>query len=111
MGIKRKSLASAIALGFALLAFGPAASTAQADSFGRHGSFQGRHSFAHRGFAPIRRHAFGRPFHGFGPRVGFGFGFARPYRLVRVFVYDPFPRWIYRRVYYDAPYAGAYCGY
>lgn len=107
MGIKWKSLASAIALGFALLAFGPATSTARADSFGRHGSFQARHSFA-RGFAPFRRPAFVRPFHGFGPRVGFGF--ARPYRLARVLVYDPFPRWIYRRVYY-APHAGAYCGY
>jgi hypothetical protein len=42
MGNKTKSFAAAVALGFALLFFGPAASTAQAERFGRQGSFNGR---------------------------------------------------------------------
>ena len=35
----------------------------------------------------------------------------RPFRFVRVFVSDPFPRWVYRRVYYGAPvvYGDPYC--
>ena len=114
---KLKSLASVLALGFAFLFLGPATATARADQFRHgfgHGSFHGR-AFAHRSF-PFRHHGFVRPFHSFRPRVGFGFGFARPYRLVRVFVYDPFPRWVYRRVYdsqpyYPYPYAGADCPY
>ena len=84
MRLKLKSLASAIApLGFALLALGPAAPTAQAEPFGRHGSFQGRHgsfqgrhgsfhgrdAFEHRSFAPNRHREFARPFHGFVPRA------------------------------------------
>jgi hypothetical protein len=105
MGTKLKSLASAIALGFALLFFGPATSTAQAEHFSRHGSFHGR-AFAHRSFVPFRRHAFVRPFHSFAPRAFYAH--PRPYRMVRVFVYDPFPRWVYRRVCYDGPYTGAY---
>jgi hypothetical protein len=32
----------------------------------------------------------------------------RPYRLVRVFVYDPFPHYVHRRVYYSPGYS-AYC--
>ena len=108
MGTKLKSLASAIGLGFALLFFGPATSTAQAEHFSRHGSFHGR-AFAQRNFVPFRHHAFARPFHRFAPRAFYPY--SRPYRLVRVFVYDPFPRWVYRRVYASAPYAGAYCGY
>jgi hypothetical protein len=115
MGNKTKSFAAAAALGFALLFFGPATSTAQAERFGRHGSFQGRHelfsgrSFSHRSFGSFRHRGFVRPFHRFAPRAFYGY--QRPYRLVRVFVYDPYPRWVYRRVYSGGPYAGAYGGY
>lgn len=110
MGIKLKSLASAIALGLGLLAFGPATSAAKADDFGTravlpgngahvavHGGFRG-------GFAPVRHRPFVRPYR-----------FARPYRVVRVFAPLPFPHWVYRRVSYGygsyAPYAGAYRPY
>lgn len=108
MGTTAKSFAAAVALGFALLFFGPATSTAQADHFGRNGSFHGR-GFAHRSFVPFRHHGFARPFQRFAPRAFYGY--PRPYRLVRAFVYDPYPRWVYRRV-YTTPYStGAYCPY
>ena len=106
MGNKMKSFASAIALGFALLVLGPSTSTAQAEPLRRHGSFRG-HAVAHRSFAPIRHRAFARSFHAFAPRAFFGR--SRPFRLVRVRVFDPFPRWTFRRVYYSVPYTGAYC--
>ncbi|MEP6995511.1 MAG: hypothetical protein ABI968_13385, partial [Acidobacteriota bacterium] len=87
------------------------ASKAQAEPFGHHGSFHGR-TFAHRTFAPIRHRAFARPyyrpFHTFAPRVAFAS--PRPYRLVRVFVYAPYPHWVLRRV-YTPYYPGAYCPY
>ena len=119
MGNKMKSLAAAVALGFALLFLGPAASTARADQFGPHVSFSGRFPLPHgsvsvnvghgrhfRNHGYIPRHRFARPF-------GHGRSFVRhhrPYRLVRVFVRHPYPRWIYQRVYYT-PYVGAYCPY
>lgn len=115
MGNKTKSFSAAVALGFALLFFGPATSTAQAERFGRHGSFHGRNdsfhgrSFSHRSFGSFRHRGFVRPFHRFAPHAFYAH--PRPYRFARVFVYDPYPRWVYRRVYYDAPYAGAYCPY
>ena len=111
MGLKLKSLASTIALGSALLAFGPGTSTAKAEQF-RHGKFYGK-AVAHRSFAPVRHHArvFARPYHRFGPRVSFAYPYPRPYRLVRVLVYDPYPRWVYRRVYTRPYYSGAYCPY
>jgi hypothetical protein len=93
MGIKLKSFVSALALGFALLAFGPATSAAKADHL--------RH------FAPGRHHV--RPYRRFAPRAAFVH--PRPYRVVRVLIYDPFPRWVYRRVYTGPYYAGAYCPY
>ncbi len=105
MGIKLKSLASSIALGSALLAFGPATSTAKADHF-KPGHVHGK-AVVHHSFAPVRHHAFVRPYY---PRVSFEYPYPRPYRLVRVPVYDPFPRWVYRRVYY-ASNVGAYCPY
>jgi hypothetical protein len=103
MGIKLKSLASALALGFALLAFGPATSKAKADPL-----------IVQAGVAPVRHHAYVRPYYRYGPRVGYAY--PRPYRVVRVFVPLPFPHWVHRRVYYTAPYyagpyAGAYFGY
>ena len=104
MGIKLKSLASSIALGSALLAFGPATSTAKADHV--HGK-----AVVRRSFAPVRHHAFVRPFHPIAPRVAFAYPYPRPYRLARVLVYDPFPRWVYRRVYYSTANVGAYCPY
>jgi hypothetical protein len=109
MGNKTKSFASAVALGFALLFFGPATSKAQADHFGPHVSFQGHfplphgsinvHAgngryFRHHSYYP--RHRYARPQYGYGHSY---FRSQRPYRLVRVFVYAPYPRWVYRRVY------------
>ena len=114
MGNTVRSFAAAAALGFALLFFGPATSTARADHFGPNVSFSGHFPLPHGslnvnvGHGPrfgrhrsFVRHRFARPFFA---RPYFA---RRPYRLVRVFVYDPYPRWIYRRVYYSRP----YCGY
>ncbi|HEY4231267.1 MAG TPA: hypothetical protein VGO79_13950 [Thermoanaerobaculia bacterium] len=107
MGIKLKSLASGIVLGFVLLFFGPATATAKADHFSTRvvAPARGAHAFVHRGFAPVRHRAFVRPYR-----------FARPYganRVVRVFVPLPFPHWVYRSVSYGpySPYAGAYRPY
>jgi len=118
MGNRMKSLAAAIALGFALLFFGPAASTARADDFGPHVSFSGNFPLPHGsihvnvghgprfgGHYSHASHRFARPYYA---RSYFA---RRPYRLVRVFVYDPYPRWIYRRVYYRPYSSGAYCPY
>ena len=106
MGLKLKSLASALAVGFALLAFGPAASTAKADQLVVTAGFAPAgypaYAPAYR-YARPYRHAFARPY--------------RAYRVVRVFAPFPFPHWVYRRVYYRPyypaypPYAGAYSPY
>lgn len=98
MGIQLKSLASAaskIVLGFGLLAFGPA--TAKADRF-----YAPAPVVVHHSIAPVRyrAHRYVRPYR-----------FARPYRVVRVFAPLPFPHWVYRRVYYTAPYYGGYSPY
>ena len=108
--------AAALAVGLTLL---PATASAQDWGHGRHGgsrmSFSGRSGGRFRGEGrfrggPFRGH--GRVFVGptrfghraffAGPRFGQSFvGGFRPFRVVRVFVYDPFPHWIYRRIYYD----------
>jgi hypothetical protein len=109
MGNKAKWFVATVALGFALLFFGPATSKVQADHFGPHVSFQGhfplphgsihinagngRH-FKHHSYYP--RHRYARPYHG-----RFYYKHHRPYRLVRVRVFDPYPRWVFRRVYYS----------
>ena len=108
MGIKVKPFASALALGFGLLAFGPATSTAKADHV-KHGKFH-KKAVVHGSFAPVRHRAYVRPYHRYASRVSFAYPYPRPYRLVRVLVYDPFPRWVYRRVYYAAN-VGPYRGY
>ena len=121
MGTNLKSSASVIAIGFALLFFGPATSKAQADHFGPHVSFQGHFPLPHgsinvnvghgrhfrqQAYYPRQRYA--RPYSSYGHSY---YRHQRPYRLVRVFVYDPYPRWVYRRV-YNTPYSsGAYCPY
>ncbi len=94
MGIQLKSLVTALALGFALLFFGPAVSTAQAAP-----------AHAHAAFRAGRFH--GRAF--VGPRVAFGhpypyYPYPAPYRVVRVLVPFPFPHWVARRVYAPYPY-------
>ncbi len=126
MGNKLKSFAVAVALGFAVLFFGPGTSKAQADHFGPHVSFQGhfplphgsidfhagngrhfRHqSYYNQSYYP--RHRYARPYYGNGHSY---FRHQRPYRMVRVFVYDPYPRWVYRRVYNSSYSTGAYCPY
>jgi hypothetical protein len=100
MGIQWKSLASAIAIGFALLAFGPATSTAKAD-----------HLIIQAGVAPAGYYS-ARPYH------RYAYAYPRPYRVVRVFAPLPFPHWVYRRLAYGygshasyGPYAGAYRPY
>jgi len=100
MGIKLKSLASALALGFGLLAFGPATRTAKAEHLGAP-------VVVTAGFAPV-----GYPAYGPAYRYGRPYRhYARPYRVVRVFAPLPFPHWVYRRVYYRAPYYGGYSPY
>jgi hypothetical protein len=85
MGKKTRSFLSAVALAFAVLFFGPATSDAQAK---HHGPGYAKHH---------RSYRYARPYYGGYSRP------YRPYRLVRVFVYDPFPRWVYRRVYTAPP--------
>ena len=89
MGKKTRSFLSAVALAFAVLFFGPATSKAYAEHhrYARHQSH----------YRPHYGHHFRRPYY------GSHFRYYRPYRLVRVFVYDPFPRWVYRRVYSSPP--------
>lgn len=102
MGNKTKSFLSAVALAFAVLFFGPATSQAYADHRGPNPRYQRRHR-------PYYNYNYARPYsgHGYGytrPYNGRSYyRHYRPYRLVRVFVYDPFPRWVYRRVYYAPP--------
>ncbi len=123
MVTKTKSFLPAVALGFGLLFFGPAMSDAQAQhgrghgdfrgGVGRHGNFQENfHGGGHRRHFLVGRHFRSRPyFRHSRPFYGGFYAQHRPYRRVRVFVYDPFPRWVVRRVYYDARYADGYCPY
>jgi hypothetical protein len=86
MGKKTRSFLSAVALAFAVLFFGPAVSDAQAK---HHGSYY-KHYRPYRHVQPYSYYGgYYRPY--------------RPYRLVRVLVYDPFPRWVYRRVHTAPP--------
>ncbi len=110
---------AALALGLSLL---PAGASAQTWGRGAHRgprvSNSGRFGGHFRG-GPVRGH--GRAFvgptrfghRGFvaGPRFHhrfFGAGF-HPFRVVRVFVYDPFPHWVVRRIYYDCDPYDPYC--
>jgi hypothetical protein len=92
------------------LSFSPATAKASAWDGGSRVAFSGRfvapHArvfvrggrfprFAHRPFFVHRSFFAPRPF------VGVHRAFFRPFRTVRVFVYDPFPHWIIRRVYDD----------
>jgi hypothetical protein len=104
---KLKSLASAAALGFALLAFGPATSTAKAATVNAHVAFRGGHG--HGGHGHFHGHV--RPYYGARFRYGYPYPYAypyypyaAPYRVVRVFVPLPFPHWVYQRVYAPYPY-------
>jgi hypothetical protein len=103
MGKRIQSLAAAIALASAALFVGPSTSSAEARQV-RHYRY-GPHAGAY------YAHGYARPY-----RYGYGYGRAFApypyypgYRTVRVFVYDPFPRWVYRRVYYAPPAAAPYC--
>lgn len=112
MPTTRKGPLAAVA--FLVLFFGLGVSTASAWS-SRSVEFRGRffaprtRVFAHdgrflprsRAFFP-RRHFIHRPFFAHRP-------FFRPFHVVRVFVDDPFPRWVYRRVYYGTPAYDPYC--
>ena len=131
MGNKTKSFASVVALAFAFLFFGPATSPAHAQYGGPqvefHGQFPLPHGsldvyannvgYHHRGYGQgfsyrTYRHRpyyqpYFRHFRHYRPYPG-RFSY-RPYRLVRVFVYDPFPHYVHRRVYYSSPGFGPYC--
>ena len=111
--------ASALVLAFAVLFFGP--STARVDAeqlwYSNHG---GGHSNHHGGYSnhggAYSRH--GKSYGNYGHRGSYyGHGAYRPYgsyyggypgyyggypayRVVRVFVYFPFPHWTYRRIYW-----------
>ena len=93
MGKKTRSFVPALALAFAVLFFGPATSKAYA---GSHGPYRHAKHFHHGYVAPYSA----RPFYA-------------PRRFLKVFVYAPYPHWIYRSVAYPpAPYyppAAAYC--
>ncbi len=106
-----KSLASAAALGFALLAFGPATSTVQAAPVSGHAAFHGGHGHGgHDGH--FHGHAVVRPYYGARYRYrysypypyGYPYRYAAPYRVVTVFVPLPFPHFVTRRVYAPYPY-------
>jgi hypothetical protein len=95
MGNKPKSFAAIVAFASALLFFGAALSNAHAG----HGPYV-PHPRHHRSF-----YRYPRPYSG---RACFHRPY-RPYRLVRVHVYDPYPRWTYRRVYYAPPAVRNHC--
>jgi hypothetical protein len=88
---KTRSFVWAIALAFAVISFGPATSKAYAGT--------------HRPYAHARHYRYAAPYS------------ARPYyphrRFARVFVYAPYPHWIYRPVVYAPalyyPPAAAFC--
>jgi hypothetical protein len=135
MGNKTKSFVAVVALAFAFLFFGPA-SPAHAQYRGPQVAFHGRvplshgsrdvyannGGYRHRGYGqayshrtyrhrqPSFRHDRGfRHFRRDRSYPGrFYYRHHRPYRLVRVFVYDPFPHYVHRRVYYSPGYS-AYC--
>jgi hypothetical protein len=105
---KLKSLASAAALGFALLAFGGGASTAKADQL-----------VVRSGYAPVAHyghgHAYVRPYRHYSRYRPYYYGaypypYAAPAPVVRVFVPLPFPHWVTRPA-YAAPYYGPYRPY
>lgn len=125
MGTKMKSFLSAVALGFGLLFFGPATSDAQAQQVGPSVEFRGQFPLPH-GSIDIYasnaghhgqgyrqgRHGRYRSYSGHHSRPYYGHSYYRnhrPYRFVRVLVYDPYPRYIQRRVYYSQRIAGDYC--
>jgi hypothetical protein len=123
MGTKTKSFLSAVALGFGLLFFGPATSDAQAQHAGPYVEFRGQFPLPHGSIDVYANNAghhgkrYGRHYrnrsysrHQSRPYYGRSYyRHHRPYRLVRVFVYDPYPRFVYRRVYYSQRIAGDYC--
>lgn len=125
MGTKMKSFLSAVALGFGLLFFGPATSDAQAQHARPSVEFRGQFPLPH---GSIDVYASNAGHHGQGSRHGrhdryrsysrhksrpyYGGSFYRdhrPYRLVRARVYDPYPRYVQRRVYYSPRIAGDSC--
>ena len=120
MGTKTKSFLSAVALGSGLLFFGPATSDAQAQHAGPRVEFRGQLPLPH---GSIGVYASNAGHHGKRYRKGkhyrdrsfsrhhrSDYGYSRhgrsysrhhrPYRLVRVLVNDPYPRYLQRRVYY-----------
>lgn len=105
MGTKTRSLVSAIALAFVVLFFGPSTPSAEA----KHARLYAPHHVKHHPYQGYARHqGYARPYSGraYAPHYR---PYYPSYRMVRVFVHDPFPRWVYRRVYYAPPVVGPYC--
>jgi hypothetical protein len=100
---KKLKFSGLAAVAFAVLFLGPAMGSSDAlvrsspvafrGATRFHGATRFRPGFGHRAFFPHR--AF------FGAR--FAPGFARPFRLVPVWVVLPYPHWVYSRVYYGPP--------
>ncbi len=105
---KARWFAVSATMAFAVLFFGPSMSKAHAWDNGPRVSFSGRFPLPHGSVSvysnngPYRYHRrhfnryAARPFFG---RSYYGRSYFRPYRSVRVYVYDPFPHWVVRRVY------------
>ena len=129
MGTKMKSFLSAVALGFGLLFFGPATSDAQAQHAGPNVEFRGQFPLPHgsidvyasnaghdgRRYRNGKHHRNGKHYRNRSSYRHHGSDYGRsyyrghrPYRLVRVLVYDPYPRYIQRRVYYSPRIGGGY---
>ena len=118
MGTKARSFSLATAAVSAVLLFGAPAQKADAQERDPRASDTRRHDGANRQFrggSGERGRSFGQRFdnRSYGQRFdnrSFGRRFSgwswdrpffRPFRTVRVFVYEPFPHWILRRVYDD----------
>jgi len=98
MGLKLKSFASALAIGFTLLAFG-AASTAKADQIAVRAGYAPVAHYSSHGYYG-HGHAYVRPYHShyYAPyyRPYYYGAYGYPYPVVRVFVPFPFPHWVVR---------------
>jgi hypothetical protein len=109
MSSRARSFTFATAAVFAVLFFGGPAEKADARESPRV-TAERRHDGSNRQFrrGPAERdRMFSRRFdnRSFERRVPRRFDnrvFVRPFRTVRVFVYDPFPHWVLRRIYDDA---------
>jgi hypothetical protein len=108
MRIRARSFLLATAALFAVLFFGGPAEKADARERSPRTTMARRQDGRQFRRGPVfRGRDFGRRFDNrfVGPRFSsrfVGAPFFRPFRTIRVFVYDPFPHWVLRRIYDDA---------